>query len=127
MNKLKLTIKVSPTENTRQWELLEDIWYREVKVPSGFIFDGASIPFVLRGMFPHGGKKFFASAIHDYCYRTGCISKVDSDRLFLKALLENGVTNWKAKALYLGVRYGGHVPWMRLRRKDPLSQLNGGR
>ena len=106
---MKLKIKVTPTENEREWELLETIWYHGVKVPSGFVFDGASIPLGLRWLFPHGGRKFFAACIHDYCYRTGCVPRDEADQLFLEAMLENEVQTWKAKAMFGSVKTIG---WM---------------
>ena len=104
---MKLDIKVSPTEHTRHWVLLESITYEEITVPAGFIFDGASIPVGLRPIFPHGGAKFFASCIHDYAYKTGVVSKERADALFLQAMLENGVEEWKANTMYAAVKLFG--------------------
>lgn len=115
---MKLELKVKPTDKERQWELLETIWYKGIKVPSGFIFDGASIPIGLRWLFPHGGKKFFAACIHDYAYRTGCTSRDTADDLFLDAMLENDVNPWKANSMYSGVRMFGMFTWSKHRRSE---------
>jgi len=115
---MKLVIKVTPTDNTREWELLETIWYKGVKVPSGFTFDGASSPLGLRWLFPHGGKKFFGACIHDYAYKTGCCSRSTADDLFLDAMLENGVDEWKANAMYGAVRMAGMRPWKNHRKGE---------
>ena len=118
---MKLKIKVEPTENEREWKLLETLLYRGTLVPSGFVFDGASIPPGLRILFPHGGKKFFAACVHDWCYRTGCVSRASADILFLTAMKENNVTPWKAKAMYKGVRVFGVISWYKHRRLEDAN------
>lgn len=115
---MKYIVRVEPLDEPRHWKLLDDFNYREITVPSGFTFDGASIPLGLRWLFPHGGAKFAAACLHDYCYQTGIVDRITSDKYFLEVMLENGVNKWKAKAMYLGVRSGGWVTWNKYRRGE---------
>ena len=59
---------------TRKWEFSED-WYFKlnnkiwIKIPKGFIFDGASIPKLFRFLLSPTGILFIPGIIHDYGYR----------------------------------------------------------
>lgn len=107
----KLRIKVEPTENEREWILLEDIEYEGITVPKGFVTDGASIPNLLRFRFPHGGKKFFGACVHDWLYRNGIGTHKEADKIFFKAMCDNGVPRWDAKLMYCGVFLFGGLSW----------------
>ena len=104
---LKHNFKVSPTNKNRNWKVLEENTVKGIMVPKGFITDGASIPVGFRWLFPHGGPKFPAAVVHDYCYRTGCIPKEKADNIFKEVMLENEVPEWKAEIMYLAVKYVG--------------------
>ena len=43
---------------------------RIITIPSGFVFDGSSVPRFLWWVFPSYGDFFFAAMIHDWCYMT---------------------------------------------------------
>jgi len=55
-----------------KWQLLQPYasHNQAVTVPTGFITDGASIPFFLRWGFSSTGKYFGAAIIHDYVLMT---------------------------------------------------------
>lgn len=106
-------IVVSPTHKPREWILRKPIEYQGVYVRVGFRFDGASIPVGLRWLFPHGGKKFFAACLHDYLYRNQFGSREEADKMFYRAMIDNGVPKWEAITLYRGVRAGGWLSWER--------------
>ena len=116
---MKYKIKITPGETPRTWVLLEGITIEGVRVPRNFTFDGASIPRGLRGMFPHGGAKMAGAHAHDWLYRNPWIegTREEADQVFYDAMISNGVSKWKAKAMYLGVRSGGWVTWGKVRRK----------
>ena len=121
---MKHRIKVMPCDKARQWILLETIEFKGLRVPSGFCFDGASIPLLLRGFFPHGGRKFFAACLHDWLYRSkdhSGWSRCDADLLFLDAMRENGVPEADAMKMYLGVKVFGGLSWGRKRKPDVIQ------
>jgi len=109
---------VKATENNREWRVVEEFTYGDFIVPVGFTFDGASIPRGLRWRFPHGGRKFGAACIHDYLYRTGCVTKEEADTHFYNAMITNGVSKHDARVMYLGVKYGGYFAWKARRKQD---------
>jgi len=115
----KLDIKVRPTREDRNWEVLESFTYKGIQVPRGFTTDGASVPKYLRNIFPHGGRKFAPAVLHDLLYRSvdHNFSREEADKLFLDAMVFNGVGNIEAKVLYLGVKYFGFLTWNKIRRE----------
>lgn len=115
---MKFNIKVEPMELPRNWKLVEECIYGDILIPQGFEFDGASIPFGFRWLFKHGGAKFPGACVHDYLYRTGKLAKADADSLFLKIMLENGVSPLRAKLMYLAVKYFGFIAWKARRKQD---------
>jgi len=109
------TIKVEPTDKSRNWKVVEDFKCGDIIVPAGFITDGASIPRGLRWLFPHGGRKFVAAVVHDYLYRNKAGTRLEADELFFRLMIHNGVPTWRAQMLFMGVRLGGWLTWQRKR------------
>ena len=116
---------MKPTEKERNWKLLEAIWYHGIFVSRDFITDGASIPLGLRWLFPHGGRKFFGAVVHDYCYRTGCVSRKRADTIFLEAMLENNVSSLEANTIYRAVRMFGALSYKKVRITDDDEKGEG--
>jgi len=86
-----------------------------IVVPKGFISDCASIP---RLLWPIIGQPFDwrwrkESVLHDFLYRTNgqIVTRKVADQIFYDALREGGLRYTKAKAMYLGVRLFGWLPW----------------
>jgi hypothetical protein len=81
-------------------------------IPSGFIYDGASIPRLLwtpLGVTPDGIHRA-ATLIHDYLYVNKMVfnySRKEVDEIFYNHLLILGMNKRKAKVLYFGVRIFG--------------------
>ena len=111
-------IRVTPESTVRNWRLLEGITIEGVRVPRGFVFDGASIPLIFRRLFPHGGKKMAGAMAHDWLYRNKWIeiTRREADLVFYNGMISNGVEPWKAKVMYLGVRLGGWLTWAKVRK-----------
>ena len=69
---------------TRRWEMMED-WYftmqdgTTVLIPKGFIFDGASVPKIMRSLLSPTGVLFLAGIIHDYAYKYNKLISADFD------------------------------------------------
>ena len=94
-----------------------------VRVPSGFCFDGASIPRVLWRLFHPMQPRFLAAAlVHDWLYKIKGVhdwghdmTRKEVDLLFYHMLRTDGVSLVKAQAMYRGVRAGG---WLSFRKKS---------
>jgi len=115
---MRYIVEVKPLEKPRNWEVVHDFFNPWMKVPAGFRTDGASIPIGLRWLFPHGGPKFAAAVVHDYLYRTGKTTRKKADEIFYNMMIANGEVEWKAKAMYAGVRAGGWVVWNKRRQEN---------
>lgn len=105
-------IRVEALPDGGNWRLLEAISYRHgdvaVHVPAGFETDFASTPRLLWPIFPPFGRWTAAAVIYDYLYRTGLQPKVIADAIFMAAMQDLGVPEWKRWAMYLAVRlFGG--------------------
>ena len=107
----------------RDFRVLEPLVYESdngdvYTVPAGQETDLAStwgIPGVAEkfdGMAP------MSATLHDFCYRTGCVSRKDADALFYEAMYwesnyyeergNQGIDNETRLAMFEGVRIGGH-------------------
>lgn len=115
---------------TRKWEVVEDYTlkhpvFAEITVPSGFVFDGASIPKIFRNLLSPTGALFVPGLIHDYAYRYHSIivlvdddgwiyrevTKEEADELFLdiaNTINNQGVIN---RIAYLAVHHFGGKAW----------------
>lgn len=104
----------------------------EYTIPAGFVFDGASVPPLIRlivRLFISPAYTIKAALVHDYAYRQSCpwgLTRRDADELY-GALLRhikielhrrwiNAVVNAKIHWIgiplhYAGVRIGGWASW----------------
>ena len=121
----------------RRWLLTED-WHftlksgREIKVPSGFIFDGASVPKIFWFLLSPTGILLIPGILHDYAYKFGyLIVEIGDgetrriwrdrdywDRFFREvAITVNGFRfiNWVA---YFALKYFGWVAWNKHRKAE---------
>jgi len=81
-------------------------WYT---IPKGFTWDGASIPKFAWGVLgsPFGGRYYTAALLHDYFYRTACVTKQFADKVFYYKMRQDGVGWWKANTMYYAVKWFG--------------------
>lgn len=80
----------------------------EMSVPEGFITDFASIPAVVRGLFPPFGRHAKAAVLHDWLYLVGETGqRAFADRIFIDAMQELGVSGFRRKTMHAAVRAGG--------------------
>lgn len=94
-----LHVNISDVPQVQHW----------VHIPKGYVFDGASIP---RSMWSVIGSPFEprlmkAACVHDwYCEHTShCYeSRAIGDSVFFKLLAEAGVSPWRRRIMFVGVR-----------------------
>lgn len=80
-----------------------------VIVPTGFITDLASVPRIPLAWLIAGGIGDRAAVIHDYLYAETKVRRGTADAVFLEALLDTGVSAWRARAMWAAVRAFGWV------------------
>lgn len=96
------------TQDNIIYELADN---RILVVPFGFKTDGATVPWMLRWLFPQMGRYTRASIAHDYLYDYRIGTRSQADLEFLKWMLEDRVPIWKAYTFYYAVRIGGKRWW----------------
>lgn len=85
---------------------------QSVIIPSGFIFDGASVPWGLWNVFPPVDSDYLVAALlHDFLYQTEYFQRAKCDRIFYEALRALNIGRVKAGLMYLAVRIGGQKCW----------------
>lgn len=95
-----------------------------VTVPKGFYTDFASVPrlpFIYR---VYGNTGHEAALIHDYLYRIDSepiVARDTADRVFYDALIEMGLSERHAAAMYDGVVIGGKSSYHVRTVKDVLK------
>lgn len=129
------------------WENWSYTWVkddiiRRIKIPAGFVSDGASVPrclWTITGITPDGQIRA-AALVHDFIYKyagdlpDGSYQKLDSskssnlkwvdldniwtrknaDRIFCRIMRECGVSKFKRRMAYRGVRMFG---WMFFKKR----------
>jgi hypothetical protein len=121
------------------WKLVAAFGYctddgTEIRVPTGFVTDFASIPRALWSLLPPTGRYGKAAAIHDWLYShrvvddvitpamftrgSRLVNRAEADRIFREAMRTLGVSAEMAWTLYAGVRVGGWKPWRAYRAQE---------
>ncbi|WP_231363042.1 DUF1353 domain-containing protein [Thioalkalivibrio sp. ALR17-21] len=91
---------------------------RTIRIPAGFEFDWDSVP---RIPFLHAwlkGRAEQSAALHDWLYHAQAVDNLPitrrtADRIFLDAMVAEGVSRRHRWAIYAGVRIGGWAAWRR--------------
>lgn len=110
------TLKLAPVlvpYGKGKWILDKDFTYRGVTVKAGFVYNGASIPRFLWPTIGCPSNPLFmgASLIHDWLYTYKKHSRKRADIIFYWGLLENGVNEGRAVAMYRALRMFGGKAW----------------
>lgn len=100
-------------------------------VPRGFVWDGCSIPGIVRGVIgtPYDGPQRDAGLLHDYLYETWKVTRKDADELFYRQLLDDGASRAKAYLMWSAVRLfaAGHYKqssdWPKFIEESELRKL----
>lgn len=81
----------------------------QINIPSGFIFDGASIPKALWRFLGHPlhAQYLVAACVHDYVYSTAILPRAEADFIFYTILKQNKVNPLRSFLMYLAVRIFG--------------------
>ena len=119
MSSFTTRLEVSPMPDGRRWRLIRTFFYdvgREgsgdtIKVPTGFVTDFASSPPQIWWLIPPWGKYGKAAIIHDWLYQTGLRTRKQADEIFLEGMIILGVTPWRRRLMYRGVRLFGWLAW----------------
>lgn len=110
------------------WRLEEDLCYflvynqedgevtkqLEIKVPKGYVSDGASVPWVLEKLLPRWGKYRRPAILHDFLCSKIKLNKPhifapdrkSADKVFLDSMKVVGVGIFTRYLLYVGCRLG---------------------
>ncbi len=110
--------RIALTLNGRGFSLIEDLVYdgneEQFTVPAGFATDLASTPWfakwLIRGV---SEKRDKAACLHDWFYRSTPpgVTRKDADRIFFRAMIEDGANIWRAWLMYRAVRWFGGRAW----------------
>lgn len=102
----------------------------EIRIPAGFRYDGISNPrlfWMVTGITPDGLGRA-AALVHDWIYRhagampegsflkdgkacSDAWTRKQTDKLFANMLDVSGVSKFRRRVMYLGVRIGGRFFW----------------
>lgn len=97
----------------------DQVDYKPITVPAGFVTDFASIPRIFWSLLPPDGKYVYPAIIHDYMYWVQDRSKSEADEI-LKIGMEEFDVSWIDRiAIYNAVKKFGGKAWeenARLRR-----------
>ncbi len=90
----------------------ETLRHYGVTVPTGFEFDGASVPWAVSWIIPRMSYEVAeAAAVHDYLYRNHSRSRFMADAIFRQILRDFDVPLWRRWLAWAGVRLFGGKPW----------------
>jgi len=106
----------APTDEsgTLNWKTVEPLNYDSVRygkhfvVPKDFETDLASVPHDFLAWFVAGGRGNAAAIIHDFQYSQPKLrqakSREEADYVFYEAMIDTGVSAWRAWLMYRAVR-----------------------
>ena len=89
-----------------------------IKVPQGFVTDGASVPRLLRWLFARvGAPHQVAALLHDQMYAEQLVSRRHADRMYYRVCKHMGVGGSAAAAMYLALILFGQMAWSKNGRR----------
>ena len=109
--------KLSPVPKLKLYILLKDYpaVYGDMKIliPKGFVFDGASIPFIgwLPTYTPFHPLVMASAICHDWIFLNHQTDQKTADQILYDRLVLNGASPFKSKLMYRAVRIGGGLFW----------------
>jgi hypothetical protein len=131
LSKFLEPLRVELIDDGDTWQVLEPFDYdigevggEKIEVPEGTITDFGSVPKPLWGLISPIGKATRGFVLHDYCYQVQIYTRSKCDKILLEALGVLGVSWLKRRAIYVGVRLGGWIPWNKHSRELKKEQNN---
>lgn len=106
-----------PVGGRSEWRLETDLVYQDAKgrrwvVPEGYITDFASVPHTPLASWLFRDHAHMAAVLHDYLctdYYPDLMTWREAADLFREAMLVEGVSAWRAWAMYWAVRIFGEA------------------
>lgn len=83
------------------------------KLKKGFLYDGASVPYLLQWIFPKWGIYCIAALIHDSLYYTKIKSRKFADKEFKKWMIATKVKGLQIQPRYIFVVLFGWIVWLK--------------
>jgi hypothetical protein len=102
-----LDVRWMPPDGWRsepRYVLLDGFIIAGVLVPAGFESDGATVPLLLRWLFPPADRYFPAAIAHDFLLKQKSISRKMADSIFYHALGQCGISTVRRWIMYAAVR-----------------------
>jgi hypothetical protein len=105
----------TPSDDYRDMKLLASFGYLDPygvywEVPAGYVTNGASVPWYLWPALggPYDGPYRDAAVLHDYYCEKQLFTWEQTHEMFYNASLRRGVSETKAKTMYLGLQMFGY-------------------
>ena len=98
-------VVVQPIEKDK-FRVYKDFKCYGYTIRTGFITNGADIPRLLWSIFPPNSPEYLSAVVlHDYmCMRRNIFTYKEADDAFYRAMVDIGVSKWKAKLFYISCR-----------------------
>jgi len=116
----------------RQWEVVADYYLyveylrAELKIPAGFIFDGASIPRILWPLLSPTGILLIPSIFHDYAYRHKELLDGNGRRVFMLQGQKFYDEMFRRISIQVnGIKTPDFIAWLMLRLFGRFAYDNG--
>jgi len=94
---------LQPLKN-HKFKVLKDFYYKNIKIPKGYISDGATIPRIFWIFYPPNRTDYLPCAIlHDYLCDLELYDK--ADKCFLNCLLDLKVGKFTSYLFYYAVKF----------------------
>lgn len=101
----------------RKWKLLEPLRYysailaREIVLDAGFVADSYSAPRDFIGSWIVRDIDRRPAFVHDKLYAARFCTREQADKVLLEAMESVGISWWRSRLIYAGVRVGGGLFW----------------
>ena len=98
-------VVVQPIDKDR-FRVYKDFKCYGYTIHRGFKTNGADIPRFLWSFFPPNSPEYLSAVVlHDYmCAKIGIFTYKEADEMFYRAMVDIGVSKWKAKLFYVCCR-----------------------
>jgi hypothetical protein len=113
----KLSARLWQTERAFNYHVGSEESPNVITVPSGFITDFASSPWLMWWLIPPDGEYTQAAVLHDYLYVKQIYVRKEADDIFLEAMVVLDVPIFKRWLMYRAVRMWGWWPWNNYKKK----------